>query len=86
MNRCSAFARVKDFDKAVTDCDKALKLDPASFEGFYNLGNAYAALARDREAIEAYNRAIDLRTDRSDYFYNRGIVLKKLGEDEKALA
>jgi tetratricopeptide (TPR) repeat protein len=48
-------------------------------------GNAYYEAGDYQQALEAYNRALELRPDLPEALSNRGILLRRLGRYEEAL-
>ena len=60
--------------------------DVLDAEGWFLRGNAAFQAERHEEALAAYDRAIELRSDDADAHYNRGIVLGELDRHEQALA
>ena len=52
---------------------------------WYSKGCTLAELGKDEEALQAYNRAIDIKPDYSEAWNNKGITLVKLDKVEEAL-
>ncbi len=73
-----------DLENAVRDCEAGVKLNPGLADGFYNLGNAEAALGRNKAAVEAYTKGITIQPKRADYYCARGAVYKSLGRPDEA--
>ena len=65
------------YDESVAAFKRVTELKPGDAKAFYHLGVAYEAAGRNREAVEAYKRAIAL-TDRAEIkalsYYNMGNV------------
>lgn len=57
-----------------------------SAHDYFLRGNAYFTDGDYEKALEAYNRALDLRPDHADTLTNRGAALASLGRNEDALA
>ena len=57
-NRCRAYNDLKQYDKAVTDCKKALNLRPNHGETQYYLANSYRAKGNPAEATRLNKLAI----------------------------
>ena len=75
-------------EQAEADLQRALdQHDPLDAMSCIRLGNAYCRLQRYEAAVDAYDRAIALRTpfDASAH-YNRGIALQQLGRHGEAVA
>jgi tetratricopeptide (TPR) repeat protein len=68
----------KEFLRATEGQDPALKAT-----AFRNLGNALSKQEKQKEAIEAYKRALALRPDDKAAKWNLEIALKKKKEEEK---
>ncbi len=53
---------------------KAIELDPANAEAFYNLGKLYTSKKEYAKAIQSYDKAIDLDPSSPDAFFNLGFL------------
>ena len=82
-----ALASVPDFDPSLfisgVDVQTFQALNDA--QAFNNLGNAQAALGRDKEAVEAHIKAVRLRPDYAEAFVNLGAALRRYGRLEESL-
>ena len=58
--------REKQYDKAETMYLKSIAKDP-TFEGYYNLGNAYVMQMKDSTAFENYKKADSIGTNAVSY-------------------
>ena len=47
----------KDFDSAIINFTKAIKLDPADAAAYFNRGNAYEALGKTKKANADFAKA-----------------------------
>jgi tetratricopeptide (TPR) repeat protein len=67
---------------------KALKLDSGNENIYFNRGNAYVMLDRYKEAIEDYDKAIDINpnAEAAIVYFNRGNAYDNLREHDKAIA
>ena len=54
--------------------EKAIELDPANAEAFYNLGKLYTSKKEYAQAIQSYDKAIDLAPSSPDAFFNLGFI------------
>ena len=62
------------FDRAMSDYDQAVRLDPRSATNFYSRGLAYSSKGQWRRAIEDYNEAIKLNQGLAAAFYGQGFA------------
>ena len=72
-NRGVAYAKKGEYDKAITDYNKAIELNPEYARAYYNRGNAYAEKGEHDKATADYNKAIEI-----DPEYKSVIGLKNL--------
>ncbi|NMX21940.1 hypothetical protein C5S30_05820 [ANME-1 cluster archaeon GoMg4] len=84
-----AFNAIRQFESAIRNFDKALKLEPeenkAKATAYRNRGVAYSRLTRYEEAIKDFDRAIVLKPEYVDAYTVRGDAYAKLGRYEEAL-
>jgi len=72
-----------DLPTAIAHFQGAVTADPDRWEGFYNLGNAWAALGQMPEAIAAYEVALT-RNPGPELYFNLGALYQQQGEAEPA--
>lgn len=88
-NTRTARARVQekyaqyDYTVAIHDMQKAALLMPDFPYAHYNLGNLYCLSSDLPESIQQYTRAIELYPALAEAYYNRGLVLIFLKDNEK---
>jgi tetratricopeptide (TPR) repeat protein len=75
----------KDYKVALSSYDQALKLNPTHYKAWYNRGNALRRLDRDQEAINSFEKVLELIGDfeneedlRAKTWNNRGLALHGL--------
>jgi len=85
-NRCSEWNGKQERDKAIADCNEAIRLNPNHAIAFNNRGNTYNAKGRYDRAIEDLNQAIRLNPNQAMAFYNRGVSWERKNELQSALA
>lgn len=73
------------FDAAVNPLNRAVQLDPKSFDAWHNLGVTYFRLQRYAEAREALEKAVALRPEFYGSVVLLGATLYILGDDDAAL-
>ena len=62
-----------------------LKKDPKNLPAWVELGDLYFDSDQPREAIEAYSQYLAIKPDNPDVRTDMGIMLRKLGEFDRAL-
>ena len=75
-----------EHDRAISDCDEALKADPNYVLALDGRGNAYNAKGERDRAIADYSRAIELDPKDADAFAGRAIAHLAKGDRERAIA
>ena len=83
-SRCFEWNKKQESDKAIADCNQAIRLEPNDTNAFFNRGYAYKAKGRYDRAIEDYDRAIRLNPSDADAFSNRGVAHKAKGQYDRA--
>jgi len=84
-NRCGARREQGDFDRAIQDCDEALRRKPDSAWAVNNRGGAYHGKGDNDRAIEDYTQAIRLMPNYAGAFINRGDAYRGKGDNERAI-
>lgn len=78
-------ARTYDYDEAISDLNKAAKLNPNLPCIYYNRGNLFALSGRFPEAFEEYSHAIALDPGLAEAYFNRGLVQTYMKDTRKGL-
>ena len=66
--------RQYNYDEAIEDINKAIKLFPDFAYSYYNRANLHAISGRLPDAYDDYTRAIELNPNFGEAYYNRGLV------------
>lgn len=66
----------------IADYDKVSELSPRSPFPHFNKGNLFTEMQDLTSALSAYSRAIELKPDFGEAYYNRGYVYFKLGNKD----
>lgn len=82
--RAAQYLFLKNYQKVVQDCSKALALHPAYTDAWYQRGLAYHWLKKTRRAIWDYSRVIELDPRKANAYQNRGKCYIRLGEADLA--
>ena len=86
VGRGSTYGCKGEYDKAIADCNEAIRVGAKDYNAFANRGNFYEAKGEHDKAIADLTEAI--RLNASDYrvFGNRAWVYDQKGQLDKALA
>jgi serine/threonine-protein kinase len=76
----------RDYEGAIRQLHRTLELDPDYFSPYAWLLNAHGAAGQKDEALEAYEKVVELRGDLRHYGLFRALVHAFLGETEEALS
>jgi len=79
------YLRENDFEAAIIELDKAIKIFPESAFYYIYRGKAYNRVGRDIEMNNDFAKALQLNPDRSMYYFNRGKAEMEMGDYTKAI-
>jgi small glutamine-rich tetratricopeptide repeat-containing protein alpha len=83
-NRAAAFSRIGEYQKAIDDCNQAIRYDPNYGKAYGRLGLAFSKMNRHQEAIDAYKNAIRIEPDNQDYKNNMEVTQQRLEEQQQS--
>ncbi|SRR5579883_485454 len=78
-------AKTGNLPEAIKSYDKAIEINPYSYEYWFNRGLALFYLGNFAEAITSYNKAIEIKPNFYKGWYNRGGAQGELGRFEDAI-
>jgi lipoprotein NlpI len=84
-NRCGWWWAKKDPDRALSDCNEALRADSSNTAAYLNRGNAYLSKSDFEHALVDFNAAIRLDPKNAWAFAQRGNLYKNKGDLDHAL-
>jgi tetratricopeptide (TPR) repeat protein len=84
-SRGLAYARKRDFDRAIEDYDRSLQINPDSATAHYNRGVAYEFKHDYERALPDLDRAVQLDPGDADSFFCRGLALEQRRDYERAI-
>ena len=85
-NRCFALFELRNAEKALADCDKAIELDGKNAVAFQTRGMIEKDGGQGDKALADFNKAIELGANNPAVFSDRGDLLLARGDADKALA
>jgi lipoprotein NlpI len=84
-NRCWAYSDKGDPDRAIADCDDAIRLDPKLADAHLNRGKAYSDKGDFDRAIADYDQAIELNPKSSVAYNNLCDANLDKGDNDQAI-
>jgi tetratricopeptide (TPR) repeat protein len=86
VNRGMMWKGKREYDKAISDCNEAIRLNPKYSSYYYSRGHVWERKAEHDKAISDYNEAIRLDPNYSGYYSSRGHAWEAKGEYDKAIS
>jgi tetratricopeptide (TPR) repeat protein len=84
-NRCWAYSDKGDPDRAITDCNDAIRLNPKLANAYLNRGKAYSDKGNFDRAIGDYKQAIELNPKSSMGYNNLCDAYLDKGDNDRAI-
>jgi tetratricopeptide (TPR) repeat protein len=85
-SRCGWWWAKKDPDRALPDCNEAIRADSSNVAAFLNRGNTYQSKSDFEHALADFNTAIRIDPKNAWAFATRGNLYKNTGDLNHALA
>ena len=70
----------------INDINMVIKLSPRNTYAYYNLAHLQATMEDYSNALINYSKAINLKPDLGEAYFNRGLIHMQLGDKEKGTA
>ncbi len=86
FQRATTYSLQKQWDKALLDFDKALKLDPQNHDAYANRALLYLEINQPEKALEDCNTGLRITKTNVNLWSNRGETWLKLGNYKSAIA
>ena len=77
---------MQDYKKSLEDFNNSINLKADFPDAFYDRGNVYFVKQNYLEAINNYDKAIELAANRSEFYFNRAMAEFSLGFFEDGCA
>ena len=84
-NRGTVYASAGQFDMAINNYNRAIKLNPNFADAYNHRGIAYRNLGQLKQAICDYTKAIKLKPNYTEAYNNRGVAYDKSGQTEQSI-
>lgn len=84
-NRGLCFYALQEYDSAVADFDRAIRLKPTFAPAYLAKGVIQVDKQELQEALKSFETAIQLDPNVASYYYNRSLVYYGLGDTDRAI-
>ena len=84
VNRGNVSSKLYDYRDALSDYNKAIKINPCYDEAYINRGNLFEGLGFYDEALSDYNKALEINPDSIEALNNRGNLYRIIGNYEES--
>jgi tetratricopeptide (TPR) repeat protein len=84
-NRCLAYEIRGDHERAIADCEQAIRLDPKRARAYLGRGMIYEDKGDHDRAITDYGTAIELDPKLAAVYAKRGFVYEAKGDHDRAI-
>lgn len=84
VNRGNVSLELFDYQDALSDYNKAIKINPDCDDAYINRGNLFFDLKFYNEALSDYNKALEINPDSIDALNNRGNLYRLIGGYEES--
>ncbi len=74
-----------EYDKALSDFNKAIELDPDDYSAYCNRGSVYERKGEYARALSDYNKAVELNPKDPVIYFYRGLIYESKGEFDGAI-
>jgi cytochrome c-type biogenesis protein CcmH/NrfG len=75
-----------NFQARIVQMQQVVARDPKNVEAWIQLGNDYFDTRQPQKAIDAYERALELRPNNPNVLTDQGVMYRDVGQFQKALA
>jgi cytochrome c-type biogenesis protein CcmH/NrfG len=79
-------APIVSLQQKIAELKNIVAADPANFQAWVALGNEYFDSNQFMDAIDAYDKALEIRPNSPDVLTDQGVMFKNLGWFDRAIA
>lgn len=83
-HRGMAYFAKNNYENSLSDFNLSIKYDVNGFRAFYYIGIVYSILGKNREAIEAFSKSIEINEYQSHAHFRRAVSYFRVGDFDEA--
>jgi tetratricopeptide (TPR) repeat protein len=80
-----AFAKEKNYEKAIENYEKAISINPNNIDFHNDLGTVFSISGNRKKAIETYENIISITPEKAKSYFNLGIVYSEFSDFKNAI-
>jgi len=84
-NRGTGYFDIGNFEKAISEWNRAIEIDPQYADAYVNRGDAYLAKGEFDQALADFDKAITINPNDAYAYLFRGMCLIDIGENQRAI-
>ncbi len=84
VRQAQEMAMAGDHTTAENYLKKAIEENPRYIQAYTLLGNCQDCLDKKEDAIASYDKALQIDPGYADAWFNKGMILKKMGQNKEA--
>jgi len=85
VRQAQEMAMAGDHRTAENYLKKAIEANPRYTQAYTLLGNCQDCLDKKEDAIASYDKALQIDPNYADAWFNKGMILKKMGQTQEAM-
>lgn len=83
-NRAAAYIYLKQYEKAIEDCEEAIRLCPSYIRAYTRLGGIYNTLKQYQKAIEVYEKGLHYEPNNTSLLESKNRAMNELNANSNA--
>ena len=84
-NLGETYLRKGDYEKAIADYHRALRINPNDSNAYHNRGTAYLNKGDFERAISDFNKTLEINPGNAKTYFNKALACEKIGRLQEAL-
>ena len=86
VNKGMEYGKQGKFNEAITEFNKAIEIDPNSYNAYFNRGIAHKYVGDYDQAIVDYSKVVEINPKADNAYTNRGNIYAEKGDYDRAIS